>query len=189
LLREQEFGVLAATDGYLLLGRGRGGSHGAELPASFYTFARSDQHSVPRPASVTFGGVLELVGYDYAVLNVVHQHHLPATVTTYWRALDPLKLDYGFDLFFTRSDGAIVYHYQDDTSTSVWYPTHNWAVGEVVRLQTPLLEVGRLNDVLIAVIPPGNDAWAPGDRLQVSASDPSHEVLDGGTLLRLFDFQ
>jgi uncharacterized membrane protein len=188
LLREQEFGVLVAEDGYLLLGRGRGMGHSAQLPASFYTFARSNEHSVPSPVSARFGDVLELVGYDYAILNLVHQQHLPATVATYWRVLEPLKLDYGFAFFFTRSDGAIVFHYEDDTSAGAWYPTSDWAVGQVVRLETPVLDVGRLNDVLVAVIPPGKDAWVVEDRLVVTLSRPDHEALDGNTLLRLFSF-
>jgi uncharacterized membrane protein len=189
LLREQEFGVLAAADGYLLLGRGRGTRYAGQLPDSFYTFARSGEHPTSVPVSARFGEVLELVGYDYAILNVVNQHQLPATVTTYWRALEPLKLDYEFALFFTRSDGAIVFHYDDPTSSDVWYPPHQWAVGEVVRVQTPVLDIGRLNDVLVAVISPGKGAWAAEDRVQVSSSGPDRKAVDGNTLLRLFSFQ
>jgi hypothetical protein len=188
VLREQEFGVLSAEDGYLLLGRGRGTSYGGQLPDSFYTFAQSAEHSVPSPVGARFGEVFELVGYDYSILNVVHQHQLPATVTTYWRALEPLKLDYEFALFFTRSDGAIVFHYDDATSTTAWYPTHDWAAGEVVRLQTPVLDVGRYKDVLVAVILPGKDAWSLEDRLQVASGGPDRHPLDGDTVLPLFSF-
>jgi len=186
LLREGEFGLLAATDGYLLLARGRGTEYSGELPASFYTFVRSDAQTVAHPVRATFGPALELLGYDYTVLNVVHQHHLPATVTTYWRTRQALDLNYRIALFFTRSDGAIVYHYADDSSSTNWYPARHWAVGEVVRLQTPLLEVGRLKDVLVAVFRPGRDPWVVEDRLPVTLREPDLQTYEDGTLLRLF---
>ena len=189
LLREQEFGVVLAADGYLLLERGRATSHTGQLPDTFYSFARSDERSVPSPAGARFGQVLELVGYDSSILNVVNQQQLPATVTTYWRALEPLRQDYRFALFFTRTDGAIVYHYDEDTAASAWYPTSVWEVGEVVRLETPILDVGRLNDVLIAVMQPGKDAWIAEDRLEIVADGPDQQTLDHSTLLKLFSFE
>jgi hypothetical protein len=188
LLNEQAFGVLSAEDGYLLLGRGRGTHYDGQLPDAFYAFATIGEDAVPFPVGATFGEALELVGYDYEMLNVVHQHQLPVTVTTYWRALQPVTLDYEFALFVTRGDGAIVFHYDGVTSTSAWYPASEWAVGEVVALRTPVLDVGRLNDVLVAVIPPGRDAWVLEDRLPVASSPPEHPPLDGGTLLPLFSF-
>ncbi len=73
-----------------------------DLLDEFYTFARADEEAVPHPLRARFTDALELVGYDYSILNVIHAHQLPATVTTYWRLLRPLNMDYGFTFFFTR---------------------------------------------------------------------------------------
>jgi hypothetical protein len=96
------FGLLAARDGYLLLKKGLSESLGRDLPDEFYTFARADEGAVRHPLRAHFADVLELVGYDYSILNVIHAHQLPATVTTYWRPLRPLNMDFGFTFFFTR---------------------------------------------------------------------------------------
>jgi uncharacterized membrane protein len=187
LLRSAEFGVLAAQDGYLVLQRGIART---ELPQVFYDFARSNEVDIPHPLHVRFGDVLELVGYDYRILNVVQAHELPTTIDTFWRALRPVDFDYQFPLFFTRADGAIVFLYDEGSATTVWYPPYHWEVGEVVRVETPILDVGRLHDVLLAVTRPGADPWQLEGRLPALANDSaSAQLLDQGTLVRIFRFQ
>jgi len=189
LLRSGQFEVLVAQDGYLLLRRRPAAAAEPPLPADFYTFVQAAAPGIRFPLAVRFGDALELVGYDYSILNMVQAHELPASVTTCWRALRPLELDYRFALFFTRADGAIIYSYSDETSGALWYPPYEWGVGEVACLQTPLLGVGRLRDVLLAVSPPGADPWRAAERLPVQpAQRQDAEVLDSGTLLRLFRF-
>jgi hypothetical protein len=189
LLRSEQYRVLAARDGYVLFEKGQS-SAGLGLPDEFYTFARADEGTAPYPLRVRFGDVLVLVGYDYSILSVVHAHQLPATVTTYWRALRPLDLGYGFAFFFTRHDGAIVGHFDDWTPTSLLYPTTVWREGEVVRLETPVLPVGRLRDVMVAVTLPVADPWSVEDRLRPveSASGQPLELSEEGSLLKLFSF-
>jgi hypothetical protein len=190
LLSSREFGVLAARDGYLLLKRGLSGDTRTRLPDAFYTFARVDEETIPHPLRARFGDAIELLGYDYSIFNVVHAHHLPATVTTYWRPLRPLTDEHVFALFFSRQDGAIVYHYDGVTPTSVWYPVHGWQEGEVVRIETPILSVGRLQGAMVAIVLPSADPWSVQGRLQPieSAGGQSPEVYEEGTLLKLFDF-
>ena len=190
LLGSHEFGVLAARDGYLLLKRGLYGDTEARLPDEFYTFAHGDEASIPHPLRARFGDALELLGYDYSILNVVHAHQLPATVTTYWRPLQPLAGDYVFSLFFTQQNGAIVYHYDGGTPTSIWYPIHRWQEGGVIRVETPILSVGRLKSAIVAVVPSPGDPWSMEDRVQPieSAGEQPLEVYEEGTLLKLFDF-
>jgi len=117
-------------------------------------------------------------------------YQLPATVVTYWRPLRPLTDDHVLALFFSRQDGAIVYHYDGVTPTSVWYPVHRWQGGEVIRVETPILSVGRLRGAMIAVVLPPADPWSVQGRLQPieSAGEQSLEVYEEGTLLKLFDF-
>jgi hypothetical protein len=170
----------------------KGPSEGAslDLPDEFYTFARADVGAVPHQLQARFGDVLELVGYDYSILSVVHAQQLPATITTYWRALQPLDLGYGFAFFFTRHDGAIVAHFDDWTPTSLLYRTTVWREGEVVRMEMPILPVGRLRDVMVAVTLPVADPWSVEDRLQPieSVSGQPLELSQEGTLLKLFSF-
>ncbi len=189
LLRSQQYRVLAAQDGYVLFKKGQS-SASPDLPDEFYTFARVDEEAVPHPLRARFGDVLELVGYDYSILSVVHAHQLPATVTTYWRALRPLDLGYGFAFFFTRRDGAIVGHFDDWTPTSLLYPPTVWREGEVVRIETPFLPVGRLHDVMVGVTLPVADPWSVEDRLRpiASASGQHLGLSQEGSLLKLFKF-
>jgi uncharacterized membrane protein len=190
------FGLLAARDGYLLLNKGLSESLGRDLPDEFYTFARADEgfggvaRAVPFPLRAHFADVLELVGYDYSILNVIHAHQLPATVTTYWRPLQPLDLDYGFTFFFTRQDGAIVGCYAGGTPTSLWYPTSVWQEGEVIRMETPILPIGRLRNVMVAVTLPTADPWSVEGRLRPieSASGQPLELSQERSLLKLFSF-
>jgi uncharacterized membrane protein len=190
LLSSGEFGVLAARDGYLVLERGLPWPAGASLPDAFYTFARVDEGDIRHPLHARFGDALELLGYDYTIHNVVHAEELPATVTTYWRPKQPLPAGQTLALFFTRDDGAIVYAYDGATPATLWYPVERWAKGEVIRVETPVLGVGRLRDTMIAVVQPGADPWSADGRLPplLPAGDPELEVFDQGTLLRLFRF-
>jgi len=188
LLKAREFGVLAARDGYLLLKKGL--SENLSLPDEFYTFARADEEAVPHPLQVRFADTLELVGYDYSIHSVVHAHQLPATVTTYWRALQPMNLNYSFAFFFTRQDGAIVGCYNEGTPVSLWYPTSVWREGEVIRMETPILPIGRLHDVMVAVTLPAADPWSVEGRLRLieSANGQPLELSQEGSLLKLFSF-
>jgi uncharacterized membrane protein len=189
LLRSREFGVLAAHDGYLLLKRELS-EHPAGLPDKFYAFVRADEGAVPHILQARFADALELVGYDYSILSVIHAHQLPATVTTYWRSLRPLNLDYGFAFFFTRQDGALVGRYDAGPPTSLWYPTSVWREGEVIRMETPILPIGQLHDVMVAVTLPTADSWSVEGRLWPieSASDQPLDLFQTGSLLKLFSF-
>ncbi len=189
LLWSGEFGVLAAQDGYLLLQRGLASDGRGVFPGSFYTFAQVEDAAVPRPKRVTFGEKLELLGYDWRALPSVQSQDLPVTITTYWRALAPLDQDYRFAFFFTRADGAIVFLYDQDTATTCWYPPQEWPVGAVIRMETPVLAVGRLRDVLVAVMPPDQSPWEAGNRLRPAPTEGQEvQLADQDTLVRLFTF-
>jgi uncharacterized membrane protein len=196
LLTSEAFGVLAARDGYLLLKKGLSEGAGERLPDEFYTFARVDKGAIAHPLRARFGDAVELLGYDYTFYNVVHAQQLPATVTTFWRPLRPLVGDHNFAFFFTRQDGAIVYHYDGGTPTTTWYPVHLWREGEVIRMETPILSVGRLQGAMAAVVMSPADPWSVEGRLRPvksAGADPRTggqplEVYEEETLLKLFSF-
>ena len=132
------------------------------MPDEFYSFVRVDDRAIAHPLHARFGDALELLGYDYVIYNAVHAQQLPATVTTYWRVLRPLEDGLNISLFFSRDDGAIVYHYEGPTATGLWYPPSRWQPGEVIRIETPVLSVGRLRDVMVAVVAGGRSLVCGG---------------------------
>jgi hypothetical protein len=164
-------------------------SAGDSLPAEFYTFARVKEPDIGHPLPARFGDQIELLGYDYTISNVVHAAHTPAVVTTYWHALQPLSATTQLVLFFSRRDGAIVYHYEGSTAATEWLPIEMWSVGDVIRVQTPALSVGRLKEAMVAVVPAQGDLWSAEDRLAAVSIDDTRpiQVYEQGTLLKLFD--
>ncbi len=88
------------------------------------------------------------------------------------RAFDPnaasVRLDdppgnrqdgYELAFYFTHEDGAVVGRHDGSMSTAVtaWYPSWAWRAGETVRIETPVLAVGRGRGVLVAVVTPSGD--------------------------------
>jgi uncharacterized membrane protein len=191
LFDQGNFEIVRAEDGYLLLRRGTAEGIAADQWQRFLTFARAGQTIPSHLLQARFGDALELVGYDYTVHNVVTAGELPATVTTYWRALKPLDQDYGFAFYFTRDDGAVVGQYTGETPTTGWYPTSVWQPGEVVRVETPVLSIGRLKDLLVAVTLQFADPDATEGRLRPveAPAGQGTEVIQEGSLLRAFSLK
>ncbi len=191
LLESGEFGVTAAKDGYLLLQRGVEGYLDSAQLGEFLSFVRAGSDAQYTPIRARFGDALELVGYDYAIRPVVHATERPATVATYWRALRPLSEDYGFQFHFTRSDGAIVNEYDGPLAATLWYPTPAWKEGEIIRIETPVLSVGRFHDVLVTVTRSADgEIGATEHLIPIAAASPDGpEVVGDGTLLKVFSFR
>jgi uncharacterized membrane protein len=189
LLRSTDFGLLTAQDGCLLFQR-RVGGRNLPLPDGFYTFARVPEASPRYPLSVRFGDLVTLVGYNYERLNVVSNQQLPATVTTYWQAAQPLNLDYSLQLLFTQEDGAVTGGFDGWAPTTLWYPPSVWNKGETIRVETPILPVGRGRGVLVALTWPGADPLRPEARLGPIeiVRGSGLEVIGEDDLLKLFVF-
>jgi uncharacterized membrane protein len=179
------FGVVAADDGYLLLGRGRGEGLTDDRLSRLLSFVRPAAPPEEAVAAL-YGGALELVGADCQAQPEVSGGPLPATVTTYWRVRAPLPAGFRFGYFFTDGSGAIVGSYLGGTPTEVWYPPERWQVGETVRLRTPPLAIGRQHGVLLAVTPPGGDPELADTRLSPTGS--TAPVYERRTLLALCRF-
>ena len=191
LLESGEFGVTAAEDGYLLLQRGAEGYLDSEQLTQFLSFVRAGDAAQYTPVNARFGDALELVGYDYAIRPVIHATERPTTIITYWRALRPLNEDYGFQFHFTRGDGAVVNDYDGPLAATLWYPTSAWKQGEIIRIETPVLSVGRLHDVLATVTRAADGEIEAIERLTpvVAAGAAGPEIVGDGTLLKIFSFR
>jgi hypothetical protein len=178
----------AAKDGFLLLRRG--GETAATVGIQDALAAQVRAATMPttplKPLAAHFGDDLELVGYRVDYGYAVNAIQLPIRVTTAWRALRPIRQDYGLHLRFTRSDGALIGGFDEGWPGLVWRPTSSWMPGETVELVSPWIPAGRAHAVLLAVALPGTDS----DRLDVRlpiAEDNRLDVRQDGTLLRLAD--
>ncbi|WIG57612.1 MAG: hypothetical protein OJF49_000357 [Ktedonobacterales bacterium] len=110
LLLSQEYHVVAARDGYLLLARGRGPTLNPNdpygLPETFYSFSDLTATTLPSHTVIArFGSNLELTGYDISPTTPPDVNTF-VTITTYWRISAPLSGQYAPQLILTRSDGS-----------------------------------------------------------------------------------
>jgi len=148
LVNDEDFGVVAAEDGYILLRRGHSGAR--ELPESFYSFARRQDPRMEYATIVEFGDVLRLLGFD-----VVQEGDM-TSLSLYWEVLEPLDSDYRIYPFFYDDAGRIV---EDTTlrpmTTAIWYPTSKWQTGETVLMHTLPWDVGEDFNIGLGVI----DGW------------------------------
>jgi hypothetical protein len=124
--RQQDFGLIDARDGYLLLERG---APPAQLPNDFYSFARVERPNPQYPLSVDFGSALRLLGFD-----VVYDRDREVQLVLYWQALRPITEDYSLSFYLTDEVGQILQSTSVPQPTLVWYPMQQWHPAEVVRV-------------------------------------------------------
>jgi uncharacterized membrane protein len=179
LVNEEDFGVVAAEDGYVLLRRGQ--SQSAELPNSFYSFARRRDPQIEYPTVVEFSDALRLLGLD------MDREEGMTSLSLYWEPLADSDGDYRIYPFFYDGAGRIV---EDTTlrpmTTAIWYPTSEWQPGETVWMQTLPWDVGEDFNIGLGVI----DGWdweARGQRLppRVITSTLRVRLFDQGTAVQL----
>lgn len=173
----QDFGVAAASDGYLLL---RKGVTNTQLPPSFYSaFHRSTAQSTPL---VTFGDQLQLV--DYGVTTDAHGE---VVVQLYWQVLQPLTTNYRFYLAYQDRDGNVRHDSQFYQPVAVlWYPTSMWQPGETVFVQSlPWALEDELFTLSMGVYQ-GEDGWTTGKRLAATtAATVALPTFEQQTVVRL----
>ncbi|MDP2661798.1 MAG: DUF2079 domain-containing protein [Dehalococcoidia bacterium] len=129
LLKEGEWGIVAADDGLLLLGKGKGT---ASFPDRFFNFARVQDPEIPYPMDLTFGP-LRFLGYDVEPRGSLHGRDPYATFTLYWQALEPPKKDYQIAVFLISPSNSVVASLNLQPTTT-WYPTSQWRPGETVKV-------------------------------------------------------
>jgi hypothetical protein len=129
-LLSQEWGVVDAADGYILLAKGKGT---ATIPDAFYDFGRPLAAQPQHRLDVTFGDRLRLLGYD--VLDDVKWRR--TSLRFYWQVIAPLPRNVAISVQVLTPDGAVA----DDTALRsmpalIWYPAERWQPGEIVATQT-----------------------------------------------------
>jgi hypothetical protein len=182
-----EYGVVAATDGWILLRRG---ASEKELPDAFHEYARTPAPEPQYPMRLQFlldgEPVLESLGFDLLVRDAGTQ------LTFYWRALRPLPT--GLRLYPFYLDDATGQTLEDTSLrpmiATVWYPPENWPVGEIVETSTLPWDVGADFSIGLGVMQ--GDDWADVDQrlpIHVESSELVVRLFEGDTWARLIHVQ
>ena len=177
------WGVVDASDGYILLARGRGSP---QIPDAFYDFARTASAHPQYPLDVVFGDQVRLLGYDV----VDDMRWRQTKLRYYWEALAPLPKGTAISIQMLTPDGAVA----DDTTTRpmpalLWYPPEQWQPGEKVVTEglpwylplqwAPLVEVSTPDGPLYPAVgladsSAGRAIPAPDGRLRLTAWARQH---------------
>jgi len=186
IVNGDEFGLVYAEDGYLLLQRG---APHRPLPDGFYSFLRPEALRPQFALQADFGDAIRLLGFDV----ILARHREPA-YDLYFQALRPLADDYGLHLYLLDESGQPLGATLNPPAALVWYPTSRWQPGEVIRVRVEVLEwwTGDRRGYGVALgWQRGDDPWDVGARLR-PANFGSHYAIRlpaDGTLLQLADFR
>ena len=144
-LMENGFGIVKASDGYILLSKGEGKR---ELPDEFFDFARAVNPQPSYPIEVNFEGKLLFKGLDL----IRFKEGKLLFVRTYWQPLAPLPENLEIKLFILNEDGepfaGTPFH---PLPTLIWYPPHRWKAGETVKVDTIPWDLGQYFVVALKV--------------------------------------
>jgi uncharacterized membrane protein len=189
LVEGGEFGPVVAEDGFLLLKRG---ASSQPLPDEFFDFARASSDVMTFPLVADFGDALRLRGWD-----LVFNREEEVQVALHLEATRPLDEDYFLALYLVDPSGTPLGATIEDQPATVWYPTHRWRPGELVKVTFNTLPWYTRDTPayrLALGVVQGRDPWEPGARL--SPILPAEESIpyavrlpDSGTLLELARFQ
>jgi len=208
LIGSGEFGPMVAEDGYLLLRRGVSPQ---PLPDEFFDFARADSSILPwtapstslktartssevidYPLVVDFDDTLRLHGFD-----LIFNREEEVQVVLYLEALRPLDEDYFLSLYLLDSFGTPLGATVEDQPALVWYPTHSWRPGELVKVTFNTLPWYTRDTPayrLALGVMRGRDPWQPAARLSPTLRDEDStpfavRLPDNSTLVELARFQ
>ncbi len=175
LVETNEFGVIDAADGYVLLGKGQDTWEGiGTLPDAFFDFARVKDAQPQYPVKVEFDGQLRFLGYDLIDDAKWQQTYL----RLYWEAMAPLPDDLRLWPFLFSQDGFLLEDtLQRPMVAPIWYAPSQWKPGEIVVTKTLPWTLGPRFNVGLAVLRTGTDPVAtfadPEQHLPITAADPS----------------
>jgi hypothetical protein len=187
--------IVDAADGYILLQRRAGAGDGKagcvrELADGFYDFARVGELEPQYHVEADFGEQIRLLGYDLTA----EKQWRRVGVRLYWTKIaagdeetDREQTDLRVFPFWLGPGGAVLQTPdQRPLVEPYWYPTSQWAPGEVVTTEMLPWDIGPEFRLALAVLDGG------GSRLGVEASGVAdHPVyaMDWDTWLRMAAFE
>ncbi|NOZ30102.1 MAG: DUF2079 domain-containing protein [Chloroflexi bacterium] len=199
MIREGEFGIVRAEDGYLLLKRG---APPQPLPDGFYDFARVDD---PRPdykAVVEFTPpgegepALRLIGFDLWSGRHTEMPQTPLRFFFYFQALRPMDEDYAIALYLLDGEGQVIggMDLTERPGVQYWYPTSRWQPGETIKLEISDMPwwTAQYPEYRVALgVVRGTDPWDMGARLRPRVVDSRllMPLASDGTLVELMAFR
>lgn len=150
---ETGYGVMAATNGYLLLRRGLADKR---LPDDFFRFARAEAAEIGQPARLTsadrrlthLGTTVTWVPDPWS-----HRDHR-ATITSYWRAEQPLERDLRFEIAGVDEPTRPAL---SRSPTTVWWPSSRWPTGTIIRIVHGTLTIASPRTLLLTAGQPDGE--------------------------------
>ncbi len=199
MLRQGEFGIVRAEDGYLLLRRG---APQQPLPNRFFDFARAVNPQPDYPATVEFTlpgtseAALRLIGFDLWDGRHTEMPQTPLRFFFYFQALRPLDEDYAIALYLLDGEGQVIggMDLEEKPGVQYWYPTSRWQMGETIKLEISDMPWWTAQypayRVALGVVR-GIDPWDIGARLRprVVNSRWQMPLAADGTLVELMAFR
>jgi uncharacterized membrane protein len=178
---ESPFGLITANDGYLVMTRHE--APGQPLPDAFYDFARADVSDIQYPTQVKFGEDLEFLGY-----NLITHRENEADLDLFFRPLRQIGSNYLIALYLLDDQGQFLGATTQEPTTTVWYPTSRWKLGEIVRVQVKAVpwDTSSFTSYQLAVgVLNHPDLWDTSVRLQPAIVDSAWQgwLPADGTLL------
>ena len=138
LLEGDQWGIVAARDGYLLLRRG---AEGGSMPEEFYSFVQKPPSVVGKPLNVSFGQEVRLVGYQVEPSGSLHGTNPYALLTLFWQVERAPRQDFLISVTVVGEDGATV-SIDRHQATTLWYPPIRWRTGDLLQVVIPYLPLG-----------------------------------------------
>lgn len=194
LIYEHAFGVVAHTDGYLLL---KNGAKREVIGDDLFTFTQYEQlPAEAQPFSAIFGDEIKLVGVKTEIHRLATSETEPQVVL-YFEALRQPAADYFLFLYRLDENGAVKGATDYAQPAIFWWPTSRWQAGDKrqVRVNTIPFWTGDTTTFAYAIgFSRTNSAWNQPGRLPVTlAADGLNPVgtqhLDQGTLLAVAAFE
>lgn len=189
LLASGQWGIITATDGYLILRRQHPGAPHLPtiIPSQFYTFVLPQHIHPQHTVAVRFGRSLTLIGYDIARREDVNLRAPDVLLTTYWRVSQPLP-SITITTYLTGVNGQLRDVFADQPAQD-WYPETRWRPGQIISLTSVEMGVGGTAPGIIrpalAVRNPSASFWNEAGRqpVRIVQTDSSLGTLNHGTVL------